>query len=193
MAGYSFETKDDMAKSSGRSLNVSMKQAIEICNHVRGRPLSQAKSLLQMAIDMKRPIPLKRFVNGVGHKHGMGPGRYYPKACQQILKVIESAESNAKNKGLGSELRVVHIAAQTAPKQWHYGRKKRSVFKSAHIEVIVQEMKKDVKLKAERKVKADSKTETASTTDNKADNKIGNNTENKKATENKTVKSDAKE
>ena len=87
MAGYSFETKDDMAKSSGRSLNVSMKQAIEICNHVRGRPLSQAKSLLQMAIDMKRPIPLKRFVNGVGHKHGMGPGRYYPKACQQILSL----------------------------------------------------------------------------------------------------------
>jgi large subunit ribosomal protein L22 len=140
---YSFnDVKENMARASGRSLNVSFKQAVEICSHIRGRPLSQAKMLLNQAINMDKPIPFKRFTNGLGHKPGIGPGRYHPKACAEILKVIESAESNAKNKGMNSaDLKLLHIAAQTAPKQWHYGRKKRSVFKAAHIEVVLEEVK----------------------------------------------------
>jgi len=140
---YSFNNlKENMVKASGRNLNVSFKQAVEICNYVRGRQLSQAKRLLNQAIDMQTPVPFKRFTNGLGHKHGMAAGRYHPKACSEILKVIESAESNAKNKGFTiSDLKLLHIAAQTAPKQWHYGRKKRSVFKAAHIEVVLSEVK----------------------------------------------------
>jgi len=134
--------KENMVKASGRNINVSFKQAIEICNYVRGRPLAQAKMLLTQSIEMVKPVPIHRFSNGVGHKPGMGPGRYYPKACSEILKVIESAESNAKNKGFNTaDLKLIHIAAMTAPKQWHYGRKKRSIFKAAHIEVALEEIK----------------------------------------------------
>jgi large subunit ribosomal protein L22 len=160
---YSFnDLKENMAKASGRNLNVSMKQAIEISKYVRGRSLTQAKMLLQQAIDMIHPIPFTRFTNGLGHKPGMGPGRYHPKACAEILKVLESAESNAKNKGFNAQdLKVLHIAAQTAPKQWHYGRKKRSVFKAAHIEVVLAEVKglsakkKDAKSKSNKDVKSE--------------------------------------
>ena len=143
MAGYSFNNlKENMAKASARSINISPKQGIEICNYIRGRPLAQAKNLLQQSIDMIRPVPLKRFTNGPGHKPGMGPGRYYPKACSEIVKVLESAEANAKNKGLNvSDLNVIHIAVQRAAKQSHYGRQKRSVFKTAHVEVVLAEVK----------------------------------------------------
>jgi len=140
---YAFENlKENMVKACGKNLNISPKQSIEICNYVRGRPLAQAKRLIQASIDMKVPIPFKRFTNGLGHKHGMAAGRFNPKACTEILKVIKSAEANAKNKGLNvPDLRLVHIATMTAPKSWHYGRKKRSVAKAAHLEVVLEEVK----------------------------------------------------
>jgi large subunit ribosomal protein L22 len=156
---YSFnDLKENMVKASGRNLNVSMKQAIEICKHVRGKPIARAKRILEQAIKLKDPIPFTRFTNGLGHKPGMAAGRFHPKACSEILKVIESAESNAKNKGFSStDLKVLHIAAQTAPKQWHYGRKKRSLFKAAHIEVVLAEVKGlgSKKVKSEKSVKSE--------------------------------------
>jgi large subunit ribosomal protein L22 len=157
MAGYSFENlKENMAKASFRNVNISPKQGIEICNYVRGRQLGQAKMLLQQSIDMIRPVPLKRFTNGPGHKSGMASGRYYPKACSEILKALESAEANAKNKGLNvSELMVAHIATQRAAKQSHYGRKKRSIFKTSHIEVVLAEVKNSGKSKKEKPVAKD--------------------------------------
>ncbi len=140
-AGYAFQKPiENIAKASGRNLDISPKKAIEICAHIRGRPVEQAKRLLVQAIEMKTPIPLKRFTNGVGHKPGMGPGRFYPKVAEEVLKVVQSAESNAKNKGLTvANLRIVHIAAQRGPVSWHYGRKKRSAVLMTHLEVVVAE------------------------------------------------------
>lgn len=160
---YSFKKADEnMAVASGRNLNVSMKQAIEICKYVRGRSLTQAKTLLGQAIELKKPVPFTRFTNGLGHKPGMAAGRYHPKACSEILKVIESAEANAKNKGMNIvDMKLLHIAAQTAAKQRHYGRKRSAVFKAAHIEVVLQEVKglgKKSEKKSEKKL--DDKSET---------------------------------
>ena len=142
-SGYAFkELNENMARASGRNLNVSPKQAIEICNYLRGRSLVQAKRLAQESIDMIKPVPLKRFTNGPGHKPGIAAGRFYPKACTEILKVLESAEANAKNKGFSvNDLKVIHLSTQAAPKAQHYGRKKRSIFKMAHIEVVLEEVK----------------------------------------------------
>jgi len=139
--GYSIKKLDEnMVKASARNINISPKQAIEICNYVRGRSLAQAKRLLLQAMDMKTPIPLKRFTNGPGHKPGIASGRFYVKSCGEILKALESAESNAKNKGLTvSKLSLAHLAVQRAPKSWHYGRKRRSLFRTVHIEVALVE------------------------------------------------------
>ncbi len=171
---YSIQNvKGNSAKALGRNLHISPKQAIEICNHVRGRQLKQAKTILQQSIDMFRAIPFKRFTNGLGHKPGMSAGRYNIKACTAILGVIESAEANAKNKGFNAEdLVVKHICAQRAPKSWHYGRKKRSIFKSTHIEVALEEIKGSGK-KDEKKSKTvkSSKQINASKKDNKKTNK----------------------
>jgi large subunit ribosomal protein L22 len=140
-SGYSFQIKENMAKASVRNINISTKHAVEIANYIRGRPLEQAKRLLQQSIDMKRAIPLKIYTNGPGHKPGMSSGRYHVKACTEILAALETVEANAKNKGLTvSDLRLTHIIAQKAGKQWHYGRQKRSIFKNSHIELGVEEV-----------------------------------------------------
>ena len=172
-SGYAFSAKENMAKACARNIHVSTKHAIEICSYIRGKSLDSAKRMLQMSIDMKRPIPIKRFTNGPGHKSGMGSGRFHVKACEEILKALESAESNAKNKGLGSQLTLAHIAAQKAGKQSHYGRKRRSIFKSTHIEVVVEEAKKDqVKDQAKSRPKSQAKAQ---------DNKVLNNKDQKVA------------
>jgi large subunit ribosomal protein L22 len=140
---YSYQKeKEHIVKAVGRNLDISPKESIEICNYVRGRPLNQAKMLLQQSIDFVRPVPIKRFSNGVGHKPGMSAGRYYPKACESILKIIKSAEANAKNKGFNSaDLKVAHISMQIGPKNWHHGRQRRSIAKNSHIEVVLEEIK----------------------------------------------------
>ncbi len=136
----------------GRNLNISPKQSIEICSYIRGRSVGQAVMILDDAITKKKAIPFHKYTNGLGHKPGIAAGRYPVKACTAIRRVIKSAEANAKNKGLSaSDLKIVHIAVQTAPKQWHYGRQRRSVFKTAHIEVVVAEVKGTVKKTAPKK------------------------------------------
>jgi large subunit ribosomal protein L22 len=139
---YAYQkSEENTVKAVGRNLNISPKQSIEICKYVRGRPLNQAKMLLNQAIAEIRAVPFTRFTNGLGHKPGMSAGRYNPKACAAILKVIESAEANAKNKGYNSaDLKVVHIAMQIGPMNKHQGRQ-RGIFKNSHIEVVLKEVK----------------------------------------------------
>jgi ribosomal protein uL22 len=150
---YAYQkNEENTVKAVGRNLAVSPKQGTEICKYVRGRPLNQAKMLLQQSIDMHRPVPFTRFVNGLGHKSGMSAGRYHPKACSLILNVIKSAEANAKNKGFNSaDLKLVHIAMQIGPKNNHQGRQKRSIFKNSHIEVVLREVKGTTPRKNEKK------------------------------------------
>jgi ribosomal protein uL22 len=163
---YAYQkSEENTVKAVGRNLNVSPKQGTEICKYVRGRPLAQAKMLLQQSIDMKRAVPFTRFTNGLGHKSGMSAGRYHPKACALILNVIKSAEANAKNKGFnGADLKVVHIAMQIGPKNQHAGRQRRSIFKNSHIEVVLQEIKgltsRKKNVKSEKSNKTESKVET---------------------------------
>jgi ribosomal protein uL22 len=160
---YAYQkSEENTAKAVGRNLDISPKQGTEICKYVRGRSLNKAKMLLQQAIDEKRAVPFTRFTNGLGHKPGMSAGRYHPKACSQILKIIKSAEANAKNKGYNSsDLKIVHISMQIGTKNWHYGRQRRSIFKNSHIEVVLQEVKGSGKTEKESKKNIEKKNKKA--------------------------------
>jgi len=173
---YAYQkSEENTVKAVGRNLNISPKQGTEICKYVRGRPLNQAKMLLEQSINMVRAVPFTRFVNGLGHKSGMSAGRYHPKACQLILNVIKSAEANAKNKGYNAaDLKVVHIAMQIGPKNNHQGRS-RGIFKNSHIEVVLKEVKGLASKKGEKKsektdVQSEKKTEKKSKKNVKKDN-----------------------
>ncbi len=148
---YSAKSEANCAKAVGISLAISTKKSVEICNAIRGKPITLAKKILQNAIDMKIPIPMKIYNDNTGHKAGMAAGRYAVSACEQILLILESAEANAQTKGLSANNLVVkHASAQNGPKTWHYGRQRRREAKRTHVEFILQETKNQEKPKEKR-------------------------------------------
>jgi hypothetical protein len=102
------------------------------------------------------PVPFKKFNGDVGHRKGnMMSGRFPQKACKQILGVLSSAESNAKDKGLITEsLFIAHICVHKAGKQMHYGRKGSRQMKRANVEIVLKEnmdLKKEIEKVAKKK------------------------------------------
>lgn len=143
---YSALAKENSAKSVGVALPISTKKSIEICNHIRGKPLITVKKILEDAMALKRPIPHTRFNKDTGHKAGMAAGRFAVNACKAILDILASAEANAQVKGFtAANLIVRHVSAQQGPKIWHYGRQRRRQAKRTHIEVILDEVKQEQK------------------------------------------------
>jgi large subunit ribosomal protein L22 len=116
--------KENMARVFGRSLPISLKQSIEICNFIRNRNVNYAKNVLNRVINHKQAIPFKRFNANTGHKKKIAAGRYPKKASMEILKLVNSVEANAQFKGLNtSNLVITHINANKASKVMHFGRK----------------------------------------------------------------------
>ena len=151
-----------MARAVARDIEVSPKQAIEICNFLRGRKLSSAKALIEKVIEVKLPVPFKRFTNGLGHRKGkMASGRYPVKASKVFLKLMSSVEANAQTKGLNTgELTIIHLCAHRAQTPKHYGRNPGRKFKRSHIEIAVQETPKQEKGKIQQKPKAEKEKKT---------------------------------
>ena len=112
---YTDDDKSKTAKALGRSLKISPKHAIEICNKIRGMKVEKAESYLEDVIEMKTAVPFKRHNKKVGHRRGIGgwpTGRYPVKAAKQILDILKNAEANAEYKGLDTEnLKIMHISS----------------------------------------------------------------------------------
>ena len=131
---------DHTASAYGRSLHISTKVAINICNALRYKSVQKAINYLDDVIVLKRAIPFTRFTDGVGHRRGdMAAGRYPIKAATAIRDLIKSAASNAENKGFSEELKIVHLCAHRAHSPMRQGRQRRRSSKRTHIEVVVKE------------------------------------------------------
>ncbi len=127
MKGYSMAfDPEKTARALGRDLPISRKKSMELCRKLRGMKLQDAKDYLEEVMEMKRPVPFRRYTSGAGHKRGIGPGKYPVKAAKYILEIIESAEANADYIGLDvDELVIKSIAA-------HPGRVYRGFMPRAH-------------------------------------------------------------
>ncbi len=171
---YSYQKyeQEKMARAVGTDLPISRKHSVEIANKLRNKPTARAKKILEGLIAVETPIQYTRFNKDLGHKRGIGPGRFPSKTAENILKVVESVEKNANAKGLANPI-IVHISANKASAQWHYGRKRRRKMKRSHIEIIVagsdgkskeakHAEKKEAK-KAQSAKKTESKTESKET------------------------------
>ena len=129
------------AKVNARNLRISTKKSYEVCNLIRDKTTEKAKQILIQVINMKRAVPYKKFLRDTPHRAGkIGPGRYPIDTCKEILKIIESAEKNAQNKGINGKLLISHLSTHKGPKQMHYGSKRRTEMKSTHINLIVSEI-----------------------------------------------------
>ena len=142
--------KESMAYVAGINLGISSKVSIEISSWLRGKSLTKAKSMLERVIAMEQAVPYRRFNKDVGHKPGIGPGRYPVKASSEFLDLLKSAESNAVDKGINAQdLFIFHISADRAAQQWKYGRQRRRKAKRTHVKIVL----KDVEKKAGQGVK----------------------------------------
>ena len=149
---YTFQEYDEkkMARAVGVSLPISPKQSTEICSHLKHRSTTQAKAILERVLEQTAAIPFKRYNQDVAHKPGMAAGRYPRNASREIMKLIESVEANAQNKGLGSDLYITHMNAHRAPAGRRAGRTPGEA-KRAHVEIIVEEKKIEKKERTARK------------------------------------------
>lgn len=157
---YAFKSdKENIVKVVGRDLGISSKHAIELCLHIKGMELKKARDLLEKVMRQERAIPFKRFTEGAGHKKGMSSAKYPLRASQQFLFLLKALEANAQNKGLSSELKIIHACAQKAAEPLHYGRKRRIRMKRAHVEIAAEEMetKKEKEAKKDKKDQKDKK------------------------------------
>jgi large subunit ribosomal protein L22 len=151
MIKYAFQKdEENIAKAYGRSLSISAKMSKEICDNIKGKPLKKATELLERVIKKESAIKIKTYGRDTAHKKEIGPGKYPINASKEILRILKSAASNAQNKGLDEKnLYIEHISVHKAPTSWHYGRKRRSKMKRAHVQVVLKEKK--VSLKEDKK------------------------------------------
>jgi large subunit ribosomal protein L22 len=136
-------------KASGRELRVSHKHSREICHTVKGMMLTKAKGYLQDVMDKEKAVPFKRYCKKAGHRRGLVnsfAGRYPIKAAARVLKVLQSAEANAENKGLDvDKLRIIHAAAYPGMKIKRFtprahGRASPKFDILTHIEIVLGEI-----------------------------------------------------
>ena len=110
--GYSQKTDPETtSRALGVEIGVSPKHCREVCKMLVGKKVEDAKKYLQGVIDLKTAVPYTRFKMFLNPKPKVGPGRYPKNAAKAILRVIESAQSNAEYKGLEADNMRVKVAA----------------------------------------------------------------------------------
>jgi len=123
-SGYSFQVeefpeREKIAIAKGVNLPIKFKHAREIANAImeRGMMLKEAINYLKRVMRKEAAVPFKRYKKNVGHRKELHDwkwvaGRYPYKASYYVLKVLENALNNARNKGLNEDnLKILLIAA----------------------------------------------------------------------------------
>lgn len=140
------QTDAHTARVSGRDMPVSTKQAIEISKFIRGRYVKESIDLLGQVAEKKIAVPFRRFNRDMGHKPGMAAGRYPEKSTKAFIKLLNSLQANAENKGLDTEfLRITTIIPNRASISWHFGRFRRRKMRRTNIEIIAEEAEESQK------------------------------------------------
>ncbi len=151
---YSYKVRDEarIAKAILWDADVSVKDMRELVNAVKKMKLDKAIEFLEKVIQLKEPVPFKRYKGKIAHKRGMGDkwkwpsGRYPVKAAKYLLQLLKNVRNNAENKGLDtSKLVIEHIAAHKGItlKRWMpraFGRSTPKFDRRCNVEVVVREV-----------------------------------------------------
>lgn len=141
------------ARISGKDIPISTKQSVEICNLIRNKNLKKAKDMLTSVLNKKLAVPYKRYNKKIAHRKGkIASGKYPIKASAEILKLLNSVEANAQQKGLDiNSLIISRIMANQASRPLRFGRHRRRKMKRTHVDIVVKEIKKEVKKEEKKK------------------------------------------
>ena len=149
LMAYGYSVKPDPEKTaiaSGREIPVKPKHVVNVCRHIRGMKLEQAKTFLEAVMREETAVPFFRHIRQVKHRRGkIGPGQFPVKAAEKVLQVVKGAEANAEFKGLDPEkMFISHAAMQkSSPIQGMMpraqGRATPWNTSTCHIEIVLQE------------------------------------------------------
>lgn len=138
------------AKARALNLPVSSKHCIELSRNLRYKTTVEAKKLLEGVLSYKKALPFYRFVHDIGHRQGVGSGRYPQKATKEFMHLVKAVEANAQAKGMNTaNLKIIKILANRAAAPQTGNRHRRGT-KRTHLEIEVREKKA---FKTERKVR----------------------------------------
>ncbi len=149
--------QDNTARARTNYAPISFKASVQICKAIKGREVSKAIAYLERVVEQKDAIPYVKYNMDLGHKRGMGPGRYPVKASAYFITLLNNAIKNAKDKGLNENGLVIKelVANRTMSRTWakRYGRGR-----VTSLWVVVEEAVKSAK---KEQKKTDKKEETA--------------------------------
>jgi len=133
--------EENSALVIGLDLPISTKHSIEICNFIRNKNIVEAKKDLNLVLEKRLAIPLRRFHDSRGHRRGhVGPGFFPEKATREILRLILSLEANVRQKGMNYEqVYLSSVITNKASRPLHHGRQGRRVMKRTHIRIMAAE------------------------------------------------------
>tara|TARA_Y100000310_G_C20610578_1_gene777768 strand:+ start:419 stop:916 length:498 start_codon:yes stop_codon:yes gene_type:complete len=128
-------SKSHYASVNIKDLPISTKQSVEVARFIRGKNLKKVKEALDKVLQKKIAVPYKRYNRDTPHRQGkIASGRYPQKTTTHFLKLLNSLEANAENKGLNVETLVLsEVIANKAASQWHYGRMRRRTMKRTNL------------------------------------------------------------
>ena len=143
--GYTTEfDAEKMSRALGKELPISPKKSEEVCKALKGMHIDDARRYLEDVLEKKRAIPFKRHKRFIGHKKGIGPGGYPFKVIHEIMKILDSAQSNAEAAGLDSENMKIHTisASRGQPDKFFRprarGRTSPWVHETTNVEVVLE-------------------------------------------------------
>ncbi|MDI6730164.1 MAG: 50S ribosomal protein L22 [Candidatus Altarchaeum sp.] len=153
---YISKTPEKAVKVCGKDLDVSFKASVNVVKALKGMKMENAMKYLDNVIAFKDFIPYVKFCKGAGHRSAIGgkggPGKYPVKICKEILKLLRSAERNAEHKPEidAKNLIISHIQALQGAKRKKAkptGRRATWATRVTHIQIVLEEMKEDEKIK----------------------------------------------
>ncbi len=89
--------KKEKAIIDVRSLAISTKHSMAICDFIRGKTPEQVIGKLEQVVKLKRAIPMK---GEIPHRKGMMSGRYPVNAAKVFIKLIKQLNGNASVNGI---------------------------------------------------------------------------------------------
>lgn len=132
--------KNNFAEVYGKSLAISSKYSMVVCDNIRNKNLVNARRILEDVVNMKRALVFSRFNMNLCHKPGLAAARYPIKTSKVFLKLLDSVEANASNKGLNvTNLVISYAKADRAETRSRFGRKGKVNMKSTHVKIRVEE------------------------------------------------------
>ena len=123
---------------NGKSLFISTKHAVAICNLIRGKNIDKTISILENVEKMKLAVPMR---GEIPHRKGkIMSGRYPVKAAKEFIKLLKSLKANALMNELELEKYKIFCKANIASRP--YRRFGKGRFKRTHVEIKLIALKK---------------------------------------------------